>query len=85
MVPMWRSLCPRQRAQAAVIALLVVWLTFWGWIEDGAGIAFDPIDGWKWDDEVVDLIRWVGWIPFALILHKRIDATATQALRERRS
>jgi len=84
-VPMWRSLSPRQRAQAAVIALLVVWLTFWGWIEDGAGIAFDPIDGWKWDDEVVDLIRWVGWIPFALILHKRIDATATQALRERRS
>jgi len=82
-VPMWRSLSPKQRAQGAVIALLAVWLTFWGWIEDGVGIVFDPIDGWKWDDEIVDLIRWVGWIPFALILHKRIDATT--ALRERRS
>ena len=80
-LPMWRSLSPKQRAQGAVIALLAVWLTFWGWIEDGAGIVFDPIDGWKWDDEIIDLIRWVGWIPFALWVHRTIDATAAATLR----
>ncbi len=84
-VPMWRSLSPRQRAQGAVIVLLAVWLTFWGWIEDRIGIAFDPIDGWKWDDEIVDLIRWVGWIPFALWLDRTIDTTSASAMRERRS
>jgi YjbE family integral membrane protein len=84
-VPMWRSLSAKQRAQGAVIALLAVWLTFWGWIEDGVGVVFDPLDGWKWDDEIVDLVRWVGWIPFALVLHKRIAATGARALRERRS
>jgi YjbE family integral membrane protein len=84
-VPMWRSLSPQQRAQGAVIVLLAVWLTFWGWIEDSIGITFDPIDGWKWDDEIVDLIRWVGWIPFALWLDRTIDTTSASAMRERRS
>ena len=44
-VPMWRVLSPQQRATGAVLAFLAVWLTFWGWIDDTAGIAFDPIDG----------------------------------------
>ena len=65
-VPMWRMLSPQQRATGVVLAFLAVWLTFWGWIEDTAGIAFDPIDGWQWDNEIVDLIRWVGWIPVVL-------------------
>jgi len=72
-IPMWRSLSPQQRAQGAVIALLAVWLTFWGWIEDSVGIAFDPIDGWKWDNEIVDLIRWVGWIPLVLWMHRAVS------------
>ena len=84
-VPMWRSLSPKQRAHGAVIVLLAVWLTFWGWLEHGVGVVFDPIDGWKWDDEIIDLVRWVGWIPFALWLHRTIDAMAASALRERPS
>ena len=71
-VPMWRSLSPRHRAQGAVLALLAIWLTFWGWIESGAGVVFDPIDRWKWDDELVDLIRWVGWMPLALWLDRAL-------------
>jgi YjbE family integral membrane protein len=71
-VPMWRSLAPRHRVQGAVLALLAVWLTLWGWIESATGVAFDPIDRWKWDDEVIDLVRWVGWIPLALWLDRKL-------------
>jgi YjbE family integral membrane protein len=71
-VPMWRSLTPRHRVQGAVLALLAVWLTFWGWIESAVGVRFDPIDRWKWDDEVVDLVRWLGWIPLALWLDRKL-------------
>ena len=71
-VPMWRSLTPRHRVQGAVLAMLAVWLTLWGWIESAAGVAFDPIDRWKWDDEVIDLVRWVGWIPLALWLDRKL-------------
>jgi hypothetical protein len=75
-VPMWRSLAPQHRVQSAVLALLAIWLTFWGWLESAAGVGFDPIDRWKWDDEVVDLVRWVGWIPLALWLDRMLAVGA---------
>jgi YjbE family integral membrane protein len=71
-LPMWRASSPRQRAHGAILVLLAVWLTFWGWIQDYLGIVFDPLDRWQWDDAIVDLIRWVGWIPCAVWLHGSI-------------
>jgi YjbE family integral membrane protein len=71
-VPLWQAVSVRQRTRIAVIAFLALWLTFWGWIEDGIGVAFDPIAGWKWDNEIVDLIRWVGWIPFVLWMQQAL-------------
>jgi len=55
-----------------VLLLLAVWLTFWGWVEDASGFGFDGIDDWHWDNEIVDLVRWVGWIPIACALHRRL-------------
>jgi YjbE family integral membrane protein len=75
-VPMWQAATPRIRALGAVLVLLAAWLSFWGWVEDGAGLAFDGIDEWHWDNEIVDLVRWIGWIPLAVWLHARIDARA---------
>jgi YjbE family integral membrane protein len=75
-LPVLQSLSPAARAQGAVLALLAAWLTFWGWVEDRFGIDFDPIDGWRWDNEIVDLVRWVGWIPLALALHRLLGPGA---------
>ena len=72
-VPIWRSLAPRHRAQGAVLALMVVWLTAFGWLEERMGVHFNLFDHWRWDDELVDLVRWVGWIPVAIAMHRRID------------
>jgi YjbE family integral membrane protein len=71
--PMWRAARPNQRALGAVLLLLAVWLTFWGWVEDASGFGFDGIDDWHWDNEIVDLIRWIGWIPVAVWINRRID------------
>ena len=82
-VPLWKTVSVRQRARIAVIAFLALWLTFWGWIEEGIGVTFDPIKGWKWDDEIVDLVRWVGWIPFVLWMQKALAYRLTaKRLRE---
>ena len=81
-IPMWRAGKPDQRALGAVVVLLAVWLTFWGWVEDASGFAFDGIDDWHWDNEIVDLIRWVGWIPFAIWLDRRIGAQPVTASRD---
>jgi YjbE family integral membrane protein len=71
-VPLWQSLSRRQRAQGAVLALVVAWLTVFGWLEDRMGVTVNLFDHWRWDDELVDLVRWVGWIPVAIWLHRRL-------------
>ena len=78
-VPMWRAAKPDQRALGAVLLLLAAWLTFWGWVEDASGFAFDGIDDWHWDNEIVDLVRWIGWIPFAIWIDRRIKALPARA------
>ena len=84
-VPMWRSLAPRHRVQGGVLLFLAVWWTFWGWIEGAAGVVFDPIGDWKWDDEVVDLIRWVGWIPVVLQLDRTLTTREAAPAAAKRS
>jgi len=80
--PMWRHASPQGRARGAILAFLAAWLTIWGYVEDRLDLHFDAIDDWHWDNEVVDLVRWIGWIPIALVLHRRLlpaPVTAKQA------
>jgi YjbE family integral membrane protein len=74
-VPLWRSLSPRQRAQGSVLIVMVAWLSVLGWVEDRMGAQFNLFDRWRWDDELVDLVRWVGWIPLAIWVHHRFAAS----------
>ncbi len=30
------------------------------------GARLDLFLKWRWDDELIDLVRWVGWIPLAI-------------------
>jgi hypothetical protein len=75
-IPLWRSLSHERRALAAVLLLMIAWLGIFGWIEDQLGMHFNLLEHWRWDDELVDLVRWVGWIPPALLLHRRLSARA---------
>jgi len=71
-VPVWRSLKPHHRAQMAVLVVMVVWLTVFGWIEERLNVHFNLFDHWRWDDELIDLVRWIGWIPVASAVHRRV-------------
>ena len=74
---MWRQASPQGRAKGAVIAFLAAWLSLWGYVEDKLDMHFDAIDDWHWDNEIVDLVRWIGWIPFALAIYRRLAPAAT--------
>ena len=71
LVPLWRSLTASQRMHGAVLALAVAWVALFGWIEDTMGARLDLFSEWRWDDELVDLVRWVGWIPLAIVVGRR--------------
>jgi YjbE family integral membrane protein len=72
LVPMWQAADRRKRAEGAVLAFIAFWLAAWGWMEDSIGVAFDPLDRWQWDDAIIELVRWIGWIPIALWIHAKL-------------
>ncbi len=76
-LPIWKSLSPDLRNQSIVVAIMLGWVTLFGLLEQRWGHAFDPIDGWEWDREIIDVVRWVGWIPVALLVHRRMRVAAT--------
>jgi YjbE family integral membrane protein len=70
--PLWRSIDREGRAQFATVLIVAVWLTALGWVEDRYDAAFNPFDRWRWDDELIDLVRWVGWVPLVMWLDHRL-------------
>ena len=69
-IPVWRGFSRDARIKAIALVAMVAWVTLFGWVEDWLGQDFDPIDGWEWDREIVDLVRWIGWIPLLLAVHR---------------
>jgi YjbE family integral membrane protein len=70
-VPVWRALASDTREQSLAVGAMLGWVTLFGFIERELGLAFDPIDDWQWDREIIDLARWIGWIPLVLLIRGR--------------
>jgi YjbE family integral membrane protein len=82
-VPVLRALSPSHRVQVATLVGLALWLTGFGWLDDRISAGVDPGGAWAWDESVVDFVRWIGWIPLAMVLARRRapDARKTAAPR----
>ena len=65
-IPLWRSLDSRWRAQGRVLLVMIAWVSAFGWLETHMGMRFDLLEHEQWDDEWLDLVRWIGWIPAAI-------------------
>jgi len=79
--PAWRWLPHRHREQAVALVVMAVWLVGFGMLEDRIGFVVHPFDEWGLADELVDLVRWVGWIPVVMLASRlvgRTDATADE-------
>ena len=72
--PAWRMLGPSHRLQVATLAFVVAWLTAFGWLDERISAAFDPDDAWHWDESIVDIVRWIGWIPIVIAMQRVIGA-----------
>jgi YjbE family integral membrane protein len=70
-VPVWRALTPDRRAQTLVLVIASVWISAWSYAEERLGVGLDLSDGWQWDSDTIGLLRWIGWIPIALLVQQR--------------
>ena len=83
--PAWRWLPHRHREQAVALIVMTVWLVAFGALEDRIGFVFHPFDQWGLADELVDLVRWVGWIPVVMLASRLVGRTgATVAKPDKR-
>jgi YjbE family integral membrane protein len=73
-IPLWRSLLPRHRAMVVTPLVALPWIVLFGEIEQRFGQHLDLNADWHWDDDLIDIVRWVGWIPLALWLRRRVLA-----------
>jgi YjbE family integral membrane protein len=77
--PLMRMLRPSHRHQAATLAVVVTWVTVFGWIDDRLAEGIVPGE-WVWDESIVDFVRWIGWIPVVMAMRRafarRPDARA---------
>jgi YjbE family integral membrane protein len=71
-IPLWRSLLPRHRAMIVMPLVALPWIVLFGEIEQRFGEHFDLNADWHWDDDLIDVVRWVGWIPLALWIRRRV-------------
>ena len=78
-VPLWRSLLPQHRAFIVLPIVAIPWIVVFGEIEQRFGMHFDLNADWHWDDDLLDIVRWVGWIPFALWVRRRVLARSRGA------
>ncbi len=69
--PLMRILRPPHRHQVATLAVVVAWLTVFGWIDDRLAEGILPGE-WVWDESIVDFIRWIGWIPVVVLMQRAL-------------
>jgi YjbE family integral membrane protein len=69
---LWRGMEKNAKLQWGLLSFLVIWLSVFSLIEDKIVMhpMFEP--GWHVGEEVVDIIMWLGWIPIAIWLQKRL-------------
>ena len=77
-IPMWRSVDSRWRSQGLALLVMVAWVSAFGWLETRMGMTFDLLEHEHWDDEWLDLVRWIGWIPLVIAIDRafRVKAQA---------
>ena len=75
-VPVSRRLHAQQRFELALLLGIIVWLTGFGWLDDVLTARVDPAGAWTWDESIVDLVRWLGWIPIVTWILRRAGSRA---------
>jgi hypothetical protein len=74
--PVWRTLPHRHREHVLALLVMAAWLVAWGEVENRLGTINHPLAAWTFADELIDIVRWVGWIPFVLLLRGRTPQRA---------
>ncbi|HMV52926.1 MAG TPA: TerC family protein [Rhodocyclaceae bacterium] len=67
--PLLARVRTRINAEAVCLGFLMVWLAVFNWIEEYVDARYYPEGVISIPHELIDLVMWLGWIPFVLMLY----------------
>ena len=68
-VPLLRRLRSRVSSTPVCLGFLLVWLTAFDYLEEYTMLRYFPNGDAPITMDLIDLVMWLGWIPFVLMLH----------------
>jgi YjbE family integral membrane protein len=76
---LWRRARPSDRRVGLALGLLIAWCASFQLLEQALGWDEPSPADWRWWHEGIDLVMWVGWIPLAIVLLRRLERRAAQS------
>lgn len=84
-VPVLRKLRGRLPAMPICLGFLILWLSVFDYIEEYTMTRYFPKGGAPITMDLIDLVMWLGWLPFVVMLQKEVGAPpARQTMGEPR-
>jgi YjbE family integral membrane protein len=78
-IPLLKRLQGRLSATPICFAFTIVWLTVFDYLEEYTAARYFPTGDAPIAMDLIDLVMWVGWIPFVIMLTKALTPTAPPA------
>ena len=75
-IPLLRRLRGQVTSLPICLGFLLVWLTVFDHIEEYTMLRYFPNGDAPLSMELIDLVMWIGWIPFVVMLHKEVTVPA---------
>ena len=71
-VPLLRRMRHRISSMPVCLGFLLVWLTVFDHIEEYTMLRYFPNGDAPITMDLIDLVMWLGWVPFVIMLHKEL-------------
>ena len=82
-IPLLHKFRGRLSAQWVSLGFAVTWLAVFDYIEEYTGMKYFPAGDAPIALDLIDLVMWLGWIPFVIMLNGALAAPKTAAVKDR--
>ena len=82
-VPLLRKMRGRISSVGICLTFMIVWLTVFDYLEEYTALRYFPAGDAPIAMDLIDLVMWLGWIPFVIMMHREVTVPTKAATLEK--
>jgi YjbE family integral membrane protein len=82
-VPLLRRMRGRVSSLGICLAFIIVWLAVFDYLEEYTALRYFPAGDAPIVMDLIDLVMWLGWIPFVIMMHREVTGPVKSAAAEK--